>query len=66
MSVMLLELAGWFGPEDVLVALAFLPAMALGLGLARIVRPYVDHRFRLALFSLSGIAALFLIGRAIV
>ena len=66
MSVILLALAGWFGPDDVVVALVFLPAMALGLGLARIVRPYVDHRFRLALWSLSGIAALFLIGRALV
>jgi uncharacterized membrane protein YfcA len=65
MSLILLALAGWAGLNDVVVALAFLPAMALGLNLARIVRPYVDHRFRLAMWSLSGIAALFLIGRAV-
>ena len=65
MSVILLTLAGWFGPDDVVVALLFLPAMVLGLGLARIVRPFVDHRFRLAMWSLSAIAALFLIGRAV-
>ena len=66
MSVILLALAGWFGPDDVVVALVFLPAMALGLRLARIVRPFVDHRFRLAMWSLSGLAALFLIGRAVI
>jgi uncharacterized membrane protein YfcA len=66
MSLILLALAGWFKPADVVVALVFLPAMALGLSLARIVRPYVDHRFRLAMWSLSGVAALILIGRAIV
>ena len=66
MSIILLALAGWFEPDDVVVALAFLPAMALGLNLARIVRPYIDHRFRLAMWSLSGLAALVLIGRAIV
>ena len=65
MSIILLALAGWFGPGDIVVALAFLPAMALGLGLARIVRPYADNRFRLAMWSLSGFAALFLIGRAV-
>lgn len=65
MSFALLALAGWAGTDDVVVALVFLPAMVLGLNLARIVRPYVDHRFRLAMWSLSGIAALFLIGRAI-
>ena len=65
MSILLLALAGWFKSADVVVALAFLPAMALGLGLARIVRPFVDHRFRLAMWSLSGVAALVLIGRAV-
>ena len=65
MSLILLALAGWVGLDDVVVALAFLPAMALGLNLARIARPYVDQRFRLAMWSLSGIAALFLIGRAV-
>ena len=65
LSLILLALAGWAGPDDVVVALAFLPAMALGLNLARIARPYVDHRFRLAMWSLSGVAALILIGRAV-
>ncbi len=65
MSLILLAFAGWVGPSDIVVALAFLPAMALGLALARIVRPYVDHRFRLAMWSLSGVAALILIGRAV-
>ena len=66
MSLILLVLAGLSGPDDVIVALVFLPAMVLGLNLARIARPYVDHRFRLAMWSVSGIAALILIGRAIV
>lgn len=35
-------------------------------GQARIVRSFVDHRFHLAMWSLSGFAALFLIGRAVV
>ncbi len=65
MSIVLLALAGWFGSTDVAIAALFLPAMGLGLGVAPIVRPFVDHRFRLALWSLSGVAALFLIGRAI-
>jgi uncharacterized protein len=60
-----LYLAGWAGPGDLGLALLMAPAMLGGLAFARRLRGRFDERYRPALPTISGVAALILIFRGL-
>lgn len=58
-----LTLTGWARPDDLLLAAIMAPAMLAGILTARWLGHRLDHRFRPALLSVSGLAAVILVIR---
>lgn len=57
--------SGWAGLDDVVLAAIMLPAMLLGILVARLLKGRLDRRYRPALLAVSGIASVMLIARGL-
>jgi uncharacterized membrane protein YfcA len=65
LSLLGLWLAGWAGPAELGLALLMAPAMLAGVAVAGRLKGRLDRRYRPALLSVAGLAALVLIARGL-
>lgn len=64
-SVLGLTLVGWVGPLQLLLCASMLPAMVIGTLIGRRATGFAANRYRPALLSIAGVAAIMLIFRGL-